>query len=195
MGSFVFQTTKLEGLCLISPIFIRDQRGYFSKPFEREIFAAHGVCFDVAEELESRSAQGTLRGLHFQRRHSQDKLIRVLSGEVYDVAVDLRPDSKTFGVWQGFVLSAESREMLYLPKGFAHGFFACRDHTVMHYLCGDRYDPESEDGILWNDPDLAINWPVEPGQPPQLSERDQGFQTLQQFKQSLPPDIGGNEIG
>ena len=110
------------------------------------------------EELGSSSCRHTLRGLHFQRRHSQDKLVRVLSGEVYDVVVDLRPNSETFGRWQSFRLSAENRKMLYVPKQFAHGFLVLSDEAVLHYLCGARYDPESEDGIIWNDPDLAIDW-------------------------------------
>ena len=176
MGSFVFQSTEIEGLRLVAPMFHRDRRGYFSKTFEREAFAAHCVT-------------------HFQRRHSQNKLVRVLSGEVCDVAVDLRPGSGTFGTWQGFTLSAKNREMLYLPKGFAHGFLAREDNTVVHYLCGDRYDPESEDGILWNDRDLDIRWPLGPEETPLLSGRDQGFQTFQQFKQSLSREMGGNEIG
>lgn len=186
MGSFVFWPTDIEGLRLISPIFSCDQRGYFAKTFEREIFAEQGIAFDVAEEMETCSSCNTLRGLHFQRRHSQDKLVRVLSGEVYDVVVDLRPESKTFGEWQDFLLSAKNREMLYLPKGCAHGFLARQDNTIVHYLCGDRYDPESEDGILWSDPDLDIDWPLESGVPPLLSERDQSFQTFQKFRRSLP---------
>ena len=199
MGSFVFQSTEIEGLRLVAPMFHRDRRGYFSKTFEREAFAAHGVTLNAVEELETSSSRNTLRGLHFQWRHSQDKLVRVLSGEVYDVAVDLRPDSGTFGKWQGFTLSAKNREMLYLPKGFAHGSLARADNTVVHYLCGDRYDPGSEDGILWNDPKLGIGWPLDPGEAPLLSERDQGFQTFWEFKQSLlksmPRETGGNEIG
>ena len=185
MGSFVFHATHIEGLSRIVPIFSRDRRGYFSKTFEREIFAEHGLCLHVAEELETSSSRNTLRGLHFQRRHSQNKLVRVLSGEVYDVAVDLRPESKTFGKWQGFTLSAENREMLYLPKGFAHGFLARQDHTIVRYLCGDRYDPESEDGILWNDPELAIDWPLDRGMAPSLSARDQAFQSFAAFRRSI----------
>ena len=185
MGSFVFHTTHIEDLLLIAPVFSCDRRGYFSKTFEREIFAEHGLCLHIAEELETCSARNTLRGLHFQRRHSQDKLVRVLSGGVYDVAVDLRPKSKTFGKWQGFTLSAENREMLYLPRGFAHGFLACQDHTIVHYLCGDRYDPESEDGILWNDPELAIDWPLDRGITPSLSARDQTFQSFAAFRRSI----------
>lgn len=195
MGSFVFQPTNIEGLRLIVPVFFCDQRGYFSKTFERDIFAAHGICFEVAEELETCSSRNTLRGLHFQRRHSQDKLVRVLSGEIYDAAVDLRPESRTFGAWQGFTLSAENREMLYLPKGFAHGFLARQNNTIVHYLCGDRYDPESEDGILWNDPDLGIDWPLEAGKPPVLSQRDRAFQTFQKFRRSLPQGMGGCKNG
>lgn len=195
MGSFVFQITDIEGLHLIAPVFTCDGRGYFSKVFEREIFAEYGICFDVAEELETCSSRNTLRGLHFQRRHSQDKLVRVLSGEIYDVAVDLRPKSKTFGKWQGFELSADNRRMLYLPKGFAHGFLVREDNTVVHYLCGDRYDPESEDGIFWKDPVLGIDWPLEVGTPPLLSKRDQGFQTFQEFKWSMSKEMGGDENG
>lgn len=185
MTRFAFQETALEGLALITPLFISDGRGYLTKTFEAELFAAHGIPFTLAEELETRSCRYTLRGLHFQRRHSQDKLIRVLSGEIYDAAVDIRPDSASFGRWQSFRLSAENRYMLYLPKGFAHGFLALQEDTVVHYLCGGRYDPDSEDGIIWNDPELAIPWPVETGAPPLLSARDQGFSTFAAFRASI----------
>lgn len=185
MTSFSFQTTAITGLQLISPLFSTDTRGYFSKTFEADLFARHGISLEPAEELESRSALHTLRGLHFQHRNSQDKLIRVLSGEVYDVAVDVRPDSAFFGRWQSFRLSAENRHMLYIPKGFAHGFLALREGTVVHYLCGGQYDPDSEDGILWNDSELAIPWPLESGQTPLLSKRDRGFQTFAQFRRSI----------
>jgi len=182
MAGFNFQKTKLESLTLISPCFVPDQRGYFSKVYESETFAAHGIQFELAEELESRSRKNTLRGLHVQRRHSQNKLVRVLSGEVYDVAVDLRPNSPTFGKWQGFHLSADNRKMLYIPKRFAHGFLALSEEAVIHYLCGDRYDPESESGILWSDPELGIDWPLQKGELPVLSPRDQGFPTFAKFR-------------
>lgn len=139
----------------------------------------------MAEELETSSRHGTLRGLHFQRRHSQDKLVRILSGEIYDVAVDLRPESRTFGHWQGFRLSAENRRMLYIPKEFAHGFLALSGEAVVHYLCGGQYDPDSEDGILWNDPELAIDWPLERGTVPNLSDRDRAFQSFAAFRRSI----------
>lgn len=192
MGSFAFQTTKIDGLQLITPPFSRDHRGCFTKTFETGVFSANGIRFNLYEELETSSGRSTLRGLHFQRHHSQDKLVRVLSGEIYDVAVDLRPGSKTFGKWQGFRLSAENRQMFYIPKGFAHGFLALCENTALHYLCGDRYDPESEDGIIWNDPELGIQWPLEQGETPQLSDRDKGFQTFAQFKRALTLEIGGN---
>ena len=195
MSRFEFQSTSMEGLREISPLFIPDQRGYFSKSFERVIFAKHGIYFEPFEEIETCSACNTLRGLHFQRRHSQDKLVRVLSGEIFDVAVDLRPQSETFGKWQGFVLSAGNRKELYLPKGFGHGFLAREDDTVVHYLCGDKYDPESEDGILWNDPDLDISWPLKAGTLPMLSKRDQGFQTFQKFRRTLLKEVGGDKNG
>lgn len=179
---FSFQETLIEQLMVITPFFAPDDRGYLSKPFEKSVFAAHDICFEMAEELESKSSQNTLRGLHFQRRHSQDKLVRVLFGEVYDVAVDLRPDSPTFGKWQGFRLSADNRNMLYIPKQFAHGFLVLSQEAVLHYLCGDRYDPESESGILWNDPELGIDWPLEPGVKPLLSPRDQKFPTFAEYR-------------
>jgi len=182
---FDFQSTSIERLTLIFSHFSKDDRGSLIKPFDRSVFSAHGIQFELAEELESRSCKNTLRGLHFQRRHSQDKLVRVLSGEVYDVAVDLRPDSPTFGRWQGFHLSADDREMLYIPKQFAHGFLVLSQEAVLHYLCGDRYDPESEDGILWSDRELGIGWPLEPGTKPLLSPRDQGFPTFAEYCRSI----------
>lgn len=185
MIAFQFQKTQIKYLTLISPLFLPDSRGYLSKTFETGQFAAHGIQFALVEELETRSCRNTLRGLHFQRRHSQDKLVRVLSGEIYDVAVDLRPESRTFGQWQGFRLSAGNRRMLYIPKEFAHGFLVLSDEAVVHYLCGDQYDPDSEDGILWNDPEFAIGWPLESGTVPNLSDRDQAFQSFAAFRRSI----------
>ena len=185
MAELIFQKTEVEDLMLITPFHIPDHRGYLCKSFETSQFLAHDIQFELAEELESKSVQNTLRGLHFQCRHSQDKLVRVLYGEVYDVALDLRPDSPTFGKWQGFRLSADNRNMLYIPKQFAHGFLVLSQEAVLHYLCGDRYDPESESGILWNDPELGIDWPLEPGAKPLLSPRDQEFQTFAEYRHSI----------
>lgn len=189
MQDFQFLRTEISGLTLITPQISYDRRGYFSKPFEASLFASNGIHFSVVEELESRSGRQTLRGLHFQYRHSQDKLVRALSGQVYDVAVDIRPHSPTFGKWQGFYLSAENKRMLYIPKGFAHGFFVCSEDAVLHYLCGDRYDPDSESGIIWNDPELAVNWPLEGGAPPILSQRDQSFQSFADLRRLIGPKM------
>lgn len=185
MSDFCFKKTRIENLFLISPRFVSDQRGYLTKTFESVIFSVHGIQFTVVEELESKSSQNTLRGLHFQRKHSQDKLVRVLSGEVYDVAVDLRQTSPTFGKWQGFRLSADNRQMVYVPKHFAHGFLVLSNEAVLHYLCGDCYDPDSESGILWDDPELAIDWPLGKGETPILSDRDQTLQSFEEFRRSV----------
>lgn len=181
MPQFVFNNTSIPGLMFIEPFLASDDRGYFSKPFEKSVFAAHGIELSPWEELRSCSKKGVLRGLHFQRRHSQDKLVQVLSGTVYDVAVDLREGSETFGKWEGFTLTAENRAMLYIPRGFAHGFLALEDNTLFSYLCGDRYDPESDGGIRWDDPQLAVHWPIGQVENIILSDKDAALPTLKEF--------------
>lgn len=187
MQKFSFQNTEIPNLVLISPFYLTDDRGWFSKPFERSIFASHGIALFPWEELRSFSKKGVLRGLHFQRCHSQDKLVQVLHGAVYDVAVDLRQGSETFGQWEGFYLTAENRQLLYIPKGFAHGFLALENDTLFSYLCGDRYDPESDGGICWNDPQLAIQWPLERVGHPILSEKDAALPSLREFLEQYGP--------
>ena len=182
MQEYIFQKTGLEGLMQITPFCTADPRGFFSKPFERSVFAEHGIELTLWEELRSYSHKGVLRGLHFQRRCSQDKLVQVLHGAAYDVAVDLRRDSPTFGAWEGFYLTAENQRMLYIPKGFAHGFLVRSREAVVHYLCGGRYDPDSETGVRWNDPELRIHWPLEPGERPFLSPRDQSLPSFAEFR-------------
>lgn len=172
MSGFSFQPATISGLMSITPFCAPDDRGYLSKPFEKSVFAAHGIDLSPWEELRSFSHKGVLRGLHFQRRHSQDKLVQVLHGAVYDVAVDLREGSETFGKWEGFYLTAENRNLLYIPKGFAHGFLVLEENTLFSYLCGDRYDPESDGGIRWNDPQLAVNWPLDRVEKVILSKKD-----------------------
>lgn len=172
MQHFLFQSTAIENLCLITPFQAPDDRGCLSKTFEKSIFAEQGIDLQPWEELCSYSKKGVLRGLHFQRRHSQDKLVQVLHGAVYDVAVDLREGSATFGQWQGFYLTAEKRQMLYIPKGFAHGFLALEEGTLFSYLCGDRYDPASDGGIRWDDPQIGVKWPLERVDRVILSEKD-----------------------
>lgn len=187
MESFDFSTTSMAGLTMITPFFAPDDRGYLSKPFEKSIFADHGIDLSPWEELRSFSHKGVLRGLHLQRCHSQDKLVQVLHGAVYDVAVDLREGSETFGKWQGFYLTAENRKMLYIPKGFAHGFLALEDGTLFSYLCGDRYDPASDGGIRWDDPQLGVRWPLERVEKVILSEKDAALPTLAEFLAQYGP--------
>lgn len=189
MSNFVFHPTPMAGLSLIEPFIAPDNRGYLSKPFEKTIFAVHGIDLSPWEELRSCSKKGVLRGLHFQRRHSQDKLVQVLRGAVYDVAVDLRKDSPTFGKWEGFFLTAENHQMLYIPKGFAHGFLVLEENTLLSYLCGDRYDPESDGGIRWDAPDIGVNWPLERVERLILSEKDAALPSLQEFLAQYGPLI------
>lgn len=182
MQNLSFHITSIEHLMLIKPMLVLDQRGYFSKVFEKQIFARHNIFMEPHEELLSCSHKGVLRGLHFQREYSQDKLVRVLHGAVYDVAVDLREGSATFGQWEGFFLSSENRSMLYIPKGFAHGFLALEEDTLFSYLCGDRYDPDSDGGILWNDSELNVQWPLDRVEQVIVSEKDQKLSTFSQFR-------------
>lgn len=137
--------------------------------------------------MRSFSRKGVLRGLHFQRRHSQDKLVQVLNGAVFDVVVDLRKDSPTFGKWAGFELSADNRKLLYVPKGLAHGFLALAENTLFSYLCGDRYDPESDGGIRWDDPQIGITWPVERVEEVILSDKDSKLPLFHEFMQEHGP--------
>lgn len=182
MALLTFQKTGLPDVQLIQPFIAADHRGYFSKQFEREIFREHGIDLTPYEMMTSKSAKGVVRGLHFQRRHSQDKLVRVLCGAVFDVAVDLRKGSPTFGTCKGVYLTEENQTMLYIPKGFAHGFLALEEGTLFSYLCGDRYDPESDGGILWSDPELGIDWPLDRVGQVILSDKDQKLPTLKEFR-------------
>ena len=185
--TITFHQTSIPGLMLLEPGYAPDARGYFSKPFEKRIFAEHGIDLFPCEELRSYSHLGVLRGLHFQRRHPQDKLVQVLSGAAYDVAVDLREGSPTFGKWAGFELTAENHRLLYIPKGFAHGFLALEEGTLFSYLCGDRYDPESDGGVRWNDPDIAVNWPLDRVENVILSEKDAALPLLKDYLKEYGP--------
>lgn len=157
------------------------------KTFEQSVFQEHGIDTRGFETFYTNSAKGTVRGLHFQYRNSQDKLVQVLRGAVYDVAVDLRKDSETFGQWEGFYLTAENRQMLYIPKGVAHGFLALEEDTLFSYLCGSPYDPGSDGGIRWNDPQLAVQWPLERVESVILSEKDSALPDLQTFLTQYGP--------
>lgn len=162
--------TEIEGLLIIKPDVFQDERGYFFESFNREKFRAAGLDLHFFQDNESRSRKGVVRGLHYQAPpFAQGKLVRVMTGAVLDVAVDLRKDSKTFGKWSSVVLSGENKWMYWIPEGFAHGFLTLEEDTVFFYKCTQVYDRESERNILWNDPDLAIDWGISD---PVVSERD-----------------------
>lgn len=155
------ERTPIEGLTLIHPHVFEDERGYFIKDFERNFYAENGLPVDFLETNESKSKKGTIRGLHFQQKFSQGKLIRVIKGAVYDVAVDLRFGSPTFGKWMGFELSEYNHDVLYIPEGFAHGFLALEDDSIFSYKCTNKYAPEFDSGVRFNDPEIGVEWPVD----------------------------------
>lgn len=185
MAKINFEETGIPGMKLVHPFVAEDSRGYFAKFYEHQTFAENGISLVPFEENQSKSRKGTIRGLHFQKRFSQDKLIRVLQGEIFDVGVDLRKDSPTFGQWRGYKLSDTNNTLLYIPKGFAHGFLALRDDTIIHYLAGDKYDPDSDGGILWDDPDINVKWPLEDIDQLITSEKDQHLQSFKEFQKSF----------
>lgn len=181
MPDFEFKKTSIEGLMEIMPRYFPDERGYFLKSFEKQEFLKRGLPVTFGEDNESLSCKGTLRGIHFQYEYPQGKLVRVSSGAVYEVAVDLRIDSPTLGKWQGFELSEENKRMLYLPEGFGSAFLALRDHTVFTYKCTDKYSREYEDGVQWDDPDLAIDWPLDKVGELIISQRDKHHQSFKEY--------------
>ena len=159
MGKFTFVETGLPGVLVIEPTVFGDARGYFMETFQKEEFAAAGITDEFVQDNQSKSSRGVLRGLHFQKEHTQGKLVRVTKGEVFDVAVDCRPNSATFGKWVGVTLSDENKKQFYVPKGFAHGFLVLSDEAEFCYKCTDYYDPTAEGGIPYNDPTVGIQWP------------------------------------
>lgn len=159
MAKFKFIPTKLPGVLVIEPTVFGDARGYFMETFQKEEFAAAGIADEFVQDNQSSSSRGVLRGVHFQKQHTQAKLVRVTKGEVFDVAVDCRPGSPTFGQWAGVVLSAENKKQFYVPQGFAHGFLVLSELAEFCYKCTDYYDPASEGGIPYNDATVAIEWP------------------------------------
>ena len=159
MSKFNFIETEIPGVVVIEPTVFGDDRGYFMETYQIDDFAAAGIDKPFVQDNQSRSTKGVLRGLHFQKNHTQGKLVRVTMGEVYDVAVDCRPNSKTFGKWVGVTLSAENKKMFYIPEGFAHGFLVLSDVAEFCYKCTDVYDPTAEGGIPYDDPTVNVQWP------------------------------------
>jgi dTDP-4-dehydrorhamnose 3,5-epimerase len=167
-----FIATPLRDVYLLEPKVFGDQRGFFMETWSQEAFRAAGFDLKFVQDNHSRSAHGTLRGLHFQMEHTQGKLVRVTAGEVFDVVVDLRRSSPTLGKWYGVHLSAENQRMLWVPPGFAHGFYVTSDYADFLYKCTDIYHPASEKTLAWDDPTVGIDWPVPAGESPQLSAKD-----------------------
>ena len=176
-----FNRTSIDGVWLIKPTVFRDNRGFFLEWFSKRRFEEHGIKADFVQDNQSSSLKrGVLRGLHFQSPpHSQAKLVRVVKGSAYDVIVDLRKDSGTFECWEAFTLSAENFQMVFIPNGFAHGFCALEDNTVYIYKTDEFYAPQSEGGIIWNDPTLNIDWPIKK---PILSVKDKKLPTFSEIK-------------
>lgn len=160
MGKFKFIETGINGLFIIEPSVFGDNRGYFMETYNHRDFSAVGLDVGFVQDNQSKSKKGVLRGLHFQKQNPQGKLVRVVSGEVFDVAVDLRQNSPTFGKWHGVTLSAENKRQFYVPEGFAHGFLVTSETAEFVYKCTRLYDPGDEGGLLWNDAELGISWPI-----------------------------------
>lgn len=171
--------TELPGLLLIQPTVFGDDRGFFMETWNCRVFEAAGIPAHFAQDNHSRSARGVLRGLHYQIQQAQGKLVRVATGAVFDVAVDIRKSSHTFGQWVGFELSADNKHMLWVPPGFAHGFLTLTDHADFLYKCTDYFSPAHERCIRWDDPDIGIDWPLN-GIIPQLSPKDAAGKLLRE---------------
>lgn len=180
MSKFTFIKTDIDGVVIVDPVVFGDDRGYFMETYNQTEFSANGLNYNFVQDNQSKSKKGVLRGLHFQKTHPQAKLVRVLEGEVYDVAVDLRKNSKTYGKWVGVVLSGENKRQFMIPRGFAHGFFVLSDTATFCYKCDEFYHPEDEGGIIWNDPDIAIDWGDVSGV--LLSEKDKKHPKLKESK-------------
>jgi dTDP-4-dehydrorhamnose 3,5-epimerase len=172
MGQFSFNETKIKGVYIIEPKVFGDYRGYFMETYNYEDFKKAGLDMVFVQDNQSKSKKGVLRGLHYQKPNPQGKLVRVISGEVFDVAVDLRKDSSTYGEWEGIVLSSENRRQFYVPEGFAHGFLVLSEEAEFVYKCTEFYHPEDEGSISWNDQEIGIAWPTDGIQEVLLSEKD-----------------------
>ena len=188
-GNFKFIETKIKDLYIIEPKVFGDDRGYFIETYNRRDFVEAGLDMVFVQDNESKSKKGVLRGMHFQTKFTQGKLVRVTQGEVYDVAVDLRKGSPTYGQWEGVLLSAENKRQFYVPEGFAHGFLVLSDEAVFNYKCTNLYAPEFDGGLLWNDPDVGIEWPLEGIDEIILSEKDKKQPTLKEL--DLPFEYKG----
>jgi dTDP-4-dehydrorhamnose 3,5-epimerase len=168
-------STSLKDVLLIEPSVFEDKRGFFMETYQKEIYRELGIDSDFVQDNLSFSFRGTLRGLHYQLPHAQAKLVQVITGEIFDVTVDIRRDSPTFGQWTGVRLSDKNKRQVYIPEGFAHGFCVLSEPAIFTYKCSDFYSPDCDRGVLWSDPDIGVDWPVEN---PVLSEKDRKYNYL-----------------
>lgn len=180
MGKFKRIDTDIEGLYVIEPTVFGDNRGYFMETYSKQDFKEIGIDYEFVQDNQSKSKKGVLRGLHFQKENTQGKLVRVIKGAVFDVVVDLRRDSKTYGKWYGVELTEKNKKMFFIPPYFAHGFLVLSDEAEFTYKCTDIYNPKSESGIMYNDPDIGIEWP-EVDAEILTSEKDAKWQSLKEF--------------
>ena len=178
MGKITVTPCDIEGLYVIEPTVFKDERGYFVETYNQNDMKEAGLDMVFVQDNQSMSTRGVLRGLQFQKQCPQGKLVRVVRGKVFDVAVDLRSDSKTYGKWFGVELSAENMKQFYIPEGFAHGFLVLSDEAEFCYKCTDFYHPGDEGGLAWNDPEIGVEWPLEEGVDLIISEKDQKWKGL-----------------
>ena len=185
MGKFKRIDTTIDGVYVIEPTVFGDNRGYFMETYSKADFEEIGITNEFVQDNQSKSKKGVLRGLHFQKENTQAKLVRCIKGEVFDVAVDLRPGSETYGKWEGVILSEENKKMFMIPRGFAHGFLVLSEEAEFAYKCDDVYNHAGEGGLKWNDPDVGIVWPEVPGMKPEeylTSEKDGKWPSLAELK-------------
>ena len=174
----------IEGLKVIEPKVFGDSRGYFFESYNKQAYAQAGITEEFVQDNQSASKKGVLRGLHFQKNYPQDKLVRAIRGEVFDVAVDLREGSATFGKWYGVLLSEENKKQFFIPKNFAHGFIVLSDYAEFAYKCTDFYHPDDEGGLIWNDPDIGVKWPIPENCELIFSEKDKVWPGLKDYLRS-----------
>ncbi len=180
MGKIKVTSCGMEGLYVIEPTVFYDERGYFVETYNQKDFEEAGLTMVFVQDNQSMSVKGVLRGLHYQKQYPQGKLVRVVKGAVFDVAVDLRAGSATYGKWYGVELSAENKRQFYIPEGFAHGFLVLSEEAEFAYKCTDFYHPGDEGGLIWNDPAIGVKWPIEDGQQLIISEKDQKWGRLKE---------------
>ena len=182
MGKFKFSETGIEGMFVVEPTVFEDNRGYFMETYHEKEFSDAGYDLTFVQDNQSKSSKGVLRGLHLQVNYPQGKLVRVIKGEVFDVGVDLRADSPTYGKWYGEILSDENKKQLFIPPKFAHGFLVLSDEAEFVYKCTEFYHGEDESGIMWDDEDIGIDWPLEGIDEIILSDKDKEWKTLKESK-------------